>query len=67
MIKSKKDLVYYLECDRIALGKKRKKPSFFGDEIWKFQICMRKLDFYNHIGGGYRFGHIIASDTIRCR
>ena len=52
MIKSKKELAYYLECDRIALGKKQKSPSFFGDEIWKFQICMRKLDFYSHASGG---------------
>jgi len=46
MISTKEELAYYLECDRIALGKKRKKPNLFGDEIWKFQICMRKLDYY---------------------
>lgn len=54
MIKSKKELAYYLECDRIALRKRQKRPSFLGDEIWKFQICMRKLDFCKHTpGGGY--------------
>ena len=46
MIKTKKELAFYLECDRIALGKKTFKPRIFGDEIWKFQICMRKLDYY---------------------
>ena len=52
MIKTKINLNYFLECDRIALGKKAKKPSIFGDEIWKFQICMRKLNYYkNHRGG----------------
>ncbi len=51
MITSKKELQYYLRCDRIALGKKSKNPSFFGDEIWKYQICMRKLDYYNKKGG----------------
>lgn len=51
MISSKKELQYYLECDRIALGKKVKKPTIFGDDIWKYQICMRKLDYYNKIGG----------------
>ena len=50
MIKTKQDLKYYIECDRIALGKTRKKPSFFGDEVWKFQICMRKLDYYSSVG-----------------
>ena len=45
MIATKKELAYYLDCDRIALGKKTKKPGFIGDEIWKFQICMRKLDY----------------------
>jgi len=33
MISTKEELAYYLECDRIALGKKRKKPNLFGDEI----------------------------------
>ncbi len=53
MIKSKKELAYYLECDRLALGQKKKRPSFFGDEIWKFQIYMRKLDFCRCAGGVY--------------
>ena len=51
MIKTKQDLNYYLECDRIALGKKKKRPDLFGDEIWKFQICMRKLAYYANCGG----------------
>ena len=49
MIKTKRELLYYLECDRIALGIKRKKCNFWGDEIWKFQICMRKLNYYSNI------------------
>lgn len=51
MIRDRKELDYYLECDRVALGEKRRKPSLFGNEIWKFQIYMRKLDFSNHSGG----------------
>ncbi len=51
MIKDKNELRYFLECDKIALGKQCKKPSIFGDEIWKFQILMRKLDFYKNRGG----------------
>ena len=51
MIKTKEDLKYYLECDRLALGKTRRTPKVFGDEIWKFQICLRKLEFYSQRGG----------------
>jgi len=46
MIKSKKDFYYYLEADQIALGKKRRRPQIFGDEIWKFQILLRKIEYY---------------------
>lgn len=46
MISSKGELSYYLECDKVALGKKRSRPALFGDEIWKYQICMRKLSYY---------------------
>jgi len=48
MIKSKKDYKYYLECDRIALGKKYLKPKFVGDEIWRFEIMMRKTEYYKN-------------------
>lgn len=47
MIKTKKDLLYYMECDRIALGITRKKPRLIGDEIWKFERIMRRLDYAN--------------------
>lgn len=53
MIESKKDLAEYLEADRLALHKKKKHPSLFGDEIWKFQIFLRKYEFYLN-GGGSR-------------
>ena len=46
MISSKSELKFYIKCDRIALGIKKKRPSFFGDEIWKYIICMRKLAYY---------------------
>ena len=46
MIKTKQDLMEYLAKDKYALGKTRKHPTFFGDEIWKFQIVLRKHEFY---------------------
>jgi serine O-acetyltransferase len=46
MINSKDDLYYYLEADWIALGIDRKKPKIIGDEIWKYQILLRKIEYY---------------------
>lgn len=46
MIDSKKAYRYYLEQDRIALGRKRdRRPRFFGDEIWKLQRLLRKVEY----------------------
>lgn len=45
MIKSKEDLKYYLEQDRIALYKKTKKPRPAGDEIWQYEILLRKTEY----------------------
>ena len=47
MIDNRKALAFYLECDRVALGKSRKRPRLIGDEIWKYQRFMRKLDYAN--------------------
>lgn len=45
-LQTKADLKYYLECDRIALGKKRRRPSLrMGDRIWRFEILMRKCEY----------------------
>ena len=46
MIQSKEDLLYYLECDRIALDKNYKKPRLVVDVIWKYQILMRKCAYF---------------------
>lgn len=48
MILNKKDLLFYLKEDRRALGINKKRPKFFGDEIWKFQIVLRKLEYYSN-------------------
>jgi serine O-acetyltransferase len=54
MITSKKDLLYYLEQDRIYLNKKRKSPRLIGDEVWKYQILLRKEEYFNNTGKRYR-------------
>ena len=47
MIKSKNDLKYYLQQDHKALGiySSRKRPRPFYDEVWKFQIALRKAEY----------------------
>ncbi len=53
MIDSRKKLEYYLEQDKIALGKKdRRRPSFFSDEEWRFEILLRKTEYYYNCGKG---------------
>lgn len=51
MITTKEDLKYYLTQDAIASsrqGKKRLKPKMFGDELWKFQLVLRKTEYYKN-------------------
>ena len=45
MIKSKKDLNMYLEEDKRALNITKRYPKIFSDEIWKFQIRLRKYEY----------------------
>ena len=46
MIRSKADLVEYMEADKNNLGRITKKPSIF-DTTWKFEIALRKLEYYS--------------------
>lgn len=49
MITTKKELTYFLSRDAIALRCDRKKPKLFGDEIWKYQIILRKTEYYTNL------------------
>jgi serine O-acetyltransferase len=49
-VKSKEDYLFFLEADRVALRIDRKQPRFFGDEIWKFQRLLRKVEFLANCG-----------------
>lgn len=44
MISSRQDYRYYREQDRIALGG-RSHPRLIGDEIWKYQIRLRRAEY----------------------
>lgn len=37
---------YYLEADRASLEMTRQRPRLFGDEIWRFQRLLRKIEYY---------------------
>lgn len=52
MINSKKDLNYFLECDRVALRKTYTKPRLIHDKIWTFQILMRKCAYIENTKRG---------------
>lgn len=59
MIQSKRDYLYYLEADRVALGvssgsgmSECLKRSFFPDYVWKFQRLLRKLEYYQNCKTG---------------
>ena len=47
MIKTKADLKYYMEQDRLNLKQTKKKPSW-NDEIWKYEIVLRKHEYYHN-------------------
>lgn len=47
MITSRQDYLYYLEQDKIALGQTGH-PRFFSDEVWKFQIRLRRAEYTDH-------------------
>ena len=46
MIVDKKSLNEYLKKDKFALGKTYNSPKIFSDEIWKYQITLRKYEYY---------------------
>lgn len=53
MIKSKEDLRRYLRQDQIALGKKdQRRPTPFGDEVWRFQRQLRRTEYRVNCAGG---------------
>ena len=52
MIKSKKDLVDYLEADRLALRRETKHPKYT-DLIWRYEIALRQCEYYSNCKKGF--------------
>jgi serine O-acetyltransferase len=47
-INNKSNYKYYLKADQLALGKEgQKTPKLFTDEIWRFQILLRKIEYFS--------------------
>ncbi|MEQ1579256.1 MAG: serine acetyltransferase [Steroidobacteraceae bacterium] len=45
-MKTRAELRYYMEADRISLGVKRNRPRLVGDDIWKYQRALRKYEYW---------------------
>lgn len=43
---NRRELLYYMEADRISLGISRRKPRIVGDDIWKYQRALRKYEYW---------------------
>ena len=57
MIKSKEDLKYYIEQDRIMNKEKQCAPYLFTfynyyKKIWNYLVYLRKCEYYSNRGGG---------------
>lgn len=50
MIKTKADLQRFLAADRQALGKTGR-PRLTGDAVWRFEIVLRKHEYYEYQSG----------------
>jgi len=65
---SKEALAYFLEEDRVALNKTRKTPRLIGDEVWRFQILLRKEEYHFNCGHKVRaFFYKIARHRLGVR
>ncbi|MDD2649108.1 MAG: serine acetyltransferase [Eubacteriales bacterium] len=56
-MRTKDELREYLAMDKKALHipEKRRLPKLFNDEIWKFEIFLRKREYYTDCGGKLRY------------
>jgi len=54
MIRTKADLHMYICEDAKANGRTSEKRKLFGDEIWKFQTALRKMEYFSNQNGFIR-------------
>ncbi len=54
MVDSREAYQYYIRQDQLALGRKNdRRPRLFGDEIWKFEILLRKVEYDRNCRRGF--------------
>ena len=58
-ILSKKDLNFFLECDRLSRGENGKSPFIIGNEIWQFQRILQKLEYLQNCKNGFLWKPIL--------
>ena len=49
-IKDKKELREYITCDARACGRTKLRADIFDDTVWKFQLALRKFEYYTSCG-----------------
>lgn len=59
MIINLEDLKEYMKQDKIQLGITRKRPRPFTDEIWKYEIALRKYEYWFNVSQNNVFKKII--------
>jgi len=62
MIQSKKDYIFYLKADEIALKKQRGTVQYYRDylldDIWRFERLLRKREFYINCKKGIHWSSV---------
>lgn len=46
-MKTRAELQFVLEADRLSLNKRRRRPRLIGDDIWKFQRALRMVEYWS--------------------
>lgn len=52
MIHTREELKYYLEKDKLALNITRRRFRFWKSPVWRYQILLRKAEYYTNFSGG---------------
>lgn len=73
MIQSKKDYLYYLQCDKVALRKTTARPRYKHDVIWTFERLLRKCEYIENtkrsllwrcLGKYYKWRYVVLSQKL---
>jgi serine O-acetyltransferase len=68
MIHSKEDYLFYIYADRISSGITRSRPKpLIGDDVWKFQVHMRKCEYWQNCLKDLSPAHKIPYYTLMLR